>query len=494
MVDSNTFTYILTGISILLLAGIVASKASDKLGVPALLLFLIIGMLAGSEGLGGIQFDYPEVAQALGIIALAFILFAGGLDTKFNDIKPVIGKGIVLSTLGVVITALTVGLFASYIMGVSPIEGLLLGAIVSSTDAAAVFAVLRSKKVRLKNQLKPLLELESGSNDPMAVFLTTGLIAIIAGKNMQMASLIPQLLIQISIGALTGYVLGKIMAFVINKLHLEYEGLYTVFTISFVLLCYGATDLLSGNAFLAVYIAGLIIGNSEIIHKKSILHFHDGLAWLMQITMFVALGLQVFPSQLLPIAATGLLMSAFLMLVGRPLSVFATLAFSRFAFKEKVMVSWIGLRGAVPIILATFPLVAGIPNAHMIFNVVFFIVCTSALLQGTSIPFLAKRLGLDAPLVEKRIVKPYFESKIKEKLVEISILPGSTMAGKRIVDLNVPQSVIFALVNREDEMFVPSGGTVLNVGDRILVASNANDTYIQSLRKMAEQPENYKKN
>ncbi len=473
MENVNSFAYILIGVAGLLLSGIIASKASDKLGVPALLLFLAIGILAGSEGLGGLHFDYPNLAQTLGVFALAFILFAGGLDTKFSDIKPVFWKGLALSTIGVTLTAVFTGLFAHYILGISLIESMLIGAIVSSTDAAAVFAVLRSRKVKLKDHLKSLLEFESGSNDPMAVFLTTGLIAIIAGRGASFTSLIPSLIVQMLIGGIIGYFFGKASIFLVNKLRLGYEGLYPVLTISLLLLCYGSSVLSGGNAFLAVYIAGMVLGNSEILHKRSLFSFHDGLAWLMQITMFVTLGLQVFPSQLLQIAKAGLLISVFLMLVGRPLSVFLSLSLSRMPPGEKLFVSWVGLRGAVPIILATFPLLAGIPEAGRIFNIVFFIVVTSALLQGTSIPFLAKLLHLnkrDMPAPKSMLI-----SNIKNWLTEIHIAGGSALANKRIVDLNLPQRILFILVARKEEIFVPNGGTLLQVDDKVLVAAEKDD-------------------
>lgn len=393
--------YILLGASILLLLSIIASKVFGRLGIPALLLFLLIGMLAGSEGPGGIYFDDPWIAQSLGIFALAFILFAGGLDTNWADVRPVLWRGLALSTLGVFITALLVGWFATAVFGFSLLEGLLLGAVVSSTDAAAVFSVLRSKKVSLKGQLKPLLELESGSNDPIAVFLTIGFITLLVNARASVVDLIPMFVQQMVLGAVLGYGIGKGMTLTINHLRLEYEGLYPVLTISLVLLTYGAAALLGGNGFLAVYLAGLIMGNSRFIHKKSLMQFHEGLAWLMQITMFLTLGILVFPSHLVPIAVVGLLVSVFLIFIARPASVFVTLALTKMSFREKAMISWVGLRGAVPIILATFPLLAGIPKAEMIFNLVFFIVLASALLQGTSIPLVARWLRVDAPISAK---------------------------------------------------------------------------------------------
>ncbi|MFN3480216.1 MAG: potassium/proton antiporter [Thermodesulfovibrionales bacterium] len=415
--------YMLAGAAILLLLSIIASKASDILGIPALLIFLVVGMLAGSDGPGGIHFDDPFIAQFIGVIALSYILFAGGLDTNWASVRPVFWSSIALSTFGVFIAALLVGWFAMYVLGFSLLEGLLLGAIISSTDAAAVFSVLRSKRVSLRGNLKPLLELESGSNDPMAVLLTVGFIRLLLNPGDSVLDLIPMFIKQMLLGALMGYFMGHGMAYLINKLKLGYEGLYPVLSLSLVLLTYGATVTAGGNGFLAVYIAGLVLGNRNFIHKKSLMRFHDGLAWLMQISMFLVLGLLVFPSRLVHVIGTGLAVSLFLMLVARPAGVFLSTVFSDMAIREKTMVSWVGLRGAVPIILATFPLIAGIPKADMIFNMVFFIVLSSALLQGTTIPVVAKWLGVDAPIPVKPMYPLECESTVKMKcdLTEIVV-------------------------------------------------------------------------
>jgi len=338
--------YLIVGIAILLLISIVASKASGLLGVPSLLIFLLIGMLAGSEGPGGIHFDNAWVAQFIGVLALTFILFDGGIETNWQSVRTVLPEGIALSTVGVLITALLLGLAATQIIGVSLTEGLLLGAIVSSTDAAAVFSVLRSKRASLRGNLKPLLELESGSNDPMAVFLTIGIIGLLINQTTSGLSLVWMFVLQMTIGAILGFGAGKAMMFTINRLRLEYEGLYPVLTFTLVLIVYGATASVGGNGFLAVYLAGLVLGNGNFIHKQSLIRFHDGLAWLMQITMFLTLGLLVFPSRLVPIIGVGLAISAFLMLVARPISVFVALSLSRLAVRDKAMISWVGLRGA----------------------------------------------------------------------------------------------------------------------------------------------------
>ena len=455
----------------LLLLSVIASKASGQLGVPALLLFLVIGMLAGSDGLGGIHFDDPWLAQSLGVVALALILFAGGLDTEWASVRSQLGKGVALSTLGVAITAGLVGLFATTVVGFSWLEGLLIGAIVSSTDAAAVFAVMRSRYVSLRSPLKPLLELESGSNDPMAVFLTIGMISLITGMSASVIDLVPMFIRQMVLGATIGYGTGKLMVLLINRLRLEYDGLYPVLTLSLVLFTYSGSTWLGGNGFLAVYLAGLIMGNHDFIHKRSLLRFHDGLAWLMQIAMFLTLGLQVFPTQLMPVAWTGLFLALFLMMFARPVAVFLTLAFTALSLREKTMIAWVGLRGAVPIILATFPLLAGIPQATMMFNLVFFIVLTSVLLQGTSIPLVARWLQVDEPLQRRLDASPVWDapSGLKSGLIEVTIPESSAAAGKRLLDLGLPKHALVILIGRKGQCFAPDGSTVLDANDSLLV-------------------------
>jgi cell volume regulation protein A len=387
--------YVLLGVSILLLLSVTGSLASARIGVPALILFLVIGMMAGSDGPGGIQFDYPALTQSLGVVALSFILFAGGYDTDWQRTRPIVWHAVPLSTLGVFITAFLVGWFANVFLGFTWLEGMLLGSIVSSTDAAAVFAVLRSRGIRLRGRLKELLELESGSNDPMAVFLTTGIIGLLQDASRSWGDLVVMFVIQMTVGTIVGYGLGRAMVAVVDRIRLEYGGLYAVLSLSLVLFTYGITASVGGNGFLAVYLAGIYMGNSKFRHKRSLKGFHEGLAWLMQILMFLTLGLQVFPSHLVPVLGTGLLLSLFLMVIARPVATFALMWFSGMTVREQTLIAWVGLRGAVPIILATFPLVAGLPQADLIFHLVFFIVLTSVVLQGTSIPLVARWLAVD---------------------------------------------------------------------------------------------------
>ena len=474
---------IFVGIALLILISIIANKFSERLGVPALLIFLIVGMLAGSEGPGGIPFNDPAVAQMIGIIALAYILFAGGFDTRWDEVQPIFWPGIALSTVGVVLTAVCLGVFASVVLGLSPLTGFLLGAVVSSTDAAAVFSVLRMARARLKGNLRPFLEFESGSNDPMAVFLTTSVIALILTPGSSALTLVPMFVQQMVVGGLLGYGMGRGIVFFINRLKLESEGLYPVLTLAMVLMIYGLTATLGGNGFIAVYVSGLVMGNSIFVYKKSLIRFHDGIAWLMQIVMFLALGLLVFPSDLVRVIVPGLLIAFFLLLVARPVAVFITLLPWKMPLNEKVLVSWVGLRGAVPIILATYPLVAGVPDAALIFNIVFFIVLISALIHGTSIPTVARWLGLAAPLQEKRKLSREFEvdPNTPSELIELTIPPDASAVGQQVVDLGLPEGALIILMQKEGERFVPSGSTVIEAGDTLLLLTT--DDLVQTVRE-----------
>lgn len=468
MTDLNTMIAVA---SILALAGVVTSKLSSRLGVPVLLLFLAVGMLAGSDGPGGIHFDDPELAQTLGVVALAYILYAGGLDTRWSDIRPVIGPGAVMATVGVLITAVIAGGVAVWALDVPLETGLLLGAIISSTDAAAVFAVLRSRSVSLRGNLRPLLELESGSNDPMAVFLTVGMLEIITESVSTPLALIPLFVLQMSIGTAAGIGAGRIGAWALNRIRLDYEGLYPVFSLAFVGATYAVTALLQGSGFIAVYVAGLVMSRERYVHKNSLVHFHDGIAWVAQIAMFVVLGLLVFPSELPSVAASGLIVAAALILVARPVAVLLTLLPFRMPLNQIALVSWVGLRGAAPIILATFPLMEGVPHADDIFDTVFFIVLTSVLIQGTTIPVAARLLGVATPL-QSRTPWPLAATEmagIDADLRELAVAPGSPAVGRALVDLGLPTGTMVVLVENDGVFSVPTGSTVLHAGDRLLV-------------------------
>ncbi|HQO37537.1 MAG TPA: potassium/proton antiporter [Candidatus Omnitrophota bacterium] len=471
------FEIILLWVAVLMFASVVSSKLSDKFAFPVLLVFLAIGMFSGSEGIGGIYFDNAPLAKSVGVVALIFIIFSGGLDTNWKDTKSIVWPGVILSTLGVLLTAIITGFFAVYILKFTFLQGMLLGSIVSSTDAAAVFAILRSKRINLKKPLEPLLEFESGSNDPMAVFLTLGFISLLSVQGMSILSLVPRFVLDMGMGALVGYVMARAIVFFVRRLKLDYEGLYPVITISLVLFTYVIAIFLKGNGILAVYLAGLGLGQAEFQNKRSIMKFHDGLAWICQIAMFVTLGLLVFPSHLVPLIGAGLSLTILLMMVARPLSVFLCLLPFKMSIRKKTMLSWVGLRGAVPIILATFPFTAGIPQADVYFNIVFFVVIASVFIQGTSIPFVSKLLKEDLPLIGKKSYPIEFEKTegIDAELTDLIVPYNSEAAGKMIRDLNVPEKCLIMLISRNDKFVIPSGTTVIEGGDVLLVLANKTD-------------------
>jgi len=463
--------------SILLFVSLLASRTT-KYGVPTLLLFLLVGMLAGSEGIGGIYFDDPKIAKFIGAIALSFILFSGGLETKLADIKPVIKQGLLLSTLGVIITCVTIGLITSFIAGFSILEGLLLGAIVSSTDAAAVFSILRSKSIGLKGNLRPLLEFESGSNDPMAYFLTIVFTYLISNQDASYVDLIPMFFKQMILGAGVGYFMGIAMHRIINWIKLEFEGLYSVLLITLALFVYAFTDFIGGNPFLAIYIAACVLGNRDFIHKKSLTKHFDGQAWMMQIIMFVTLGLLAFPKQIIPYIGIGILISLILIFIARPLSVFISLIGFKLDSRKKIFISWVGLRGAVPIILATYPLTAGVGRASEIFNLVFFISVTSVLIQGTSLPLVAKWLKLTVPvkLKKKSTLDLELAWKTKSLYTTVTIESGFHCVGKSIVELGLPNSIIIALIERNNKFFISDGSTKLLKGDVLYIMADGEES------------------
>jgi potassium/hydrogen antiporter len=383
-------------LSALVILSVLTIKFSIRFGVPSLVLFIAIGMLAGSDGPGGIEFDNPYLVQSMGITALVLILFAGGLETEWAGVRPILWRGLSLSTIAVLLTGLLVGVFVSWVQGFSFLEGLLLGAIVSSTDAAAIFMMLRSRNANLPKRLTQLLEFESGSNDPMAVMLTIALIRLLMEPSTSFGELVAFFVVEMVVGTVVGIAMGEIMRRAFNALDLRVEGIYLVLSVALVLMTYGLTTFLHGSGFLAVYLAGLSMQRKPFVHQQNVLRFHDGLAWLMQVTMFLMLGLQVFPARLVPVAWVGILVSLFLIIVARPAAVHLSLAFSSMPFREQTLVAWAGLRGSVPIILATFPLLAGVKQADTIFHLVFFITLTSVFIQGTTIVWASHLLKIDA--------------------------------------------------------------------------------------------------
>ena len=446
--------------SILLFVSIIVGKTGYRFGVPALLLFLVVGMLFGSDGLG-LQFHNAKEAQFIGMVALSIILFSGGMDTKFTEIKPILSPGIVLSTFGVLLTALFTGLFIWWLSGMSwtnihlpLITSLLLASTMSSTDSASVFAILRSQKMNLKHNLRPMLELESGSNDPMAYMLTVVLFVV---------------------GAAAGYLLGKLAILMLNRLNIDNQSLYPILLLSFVFFTFSITDLMKGNGYLAVYIAGMMVGNNKIMHRKEIYTFMDGLTWLFQIIMFLCLGLLVNPHEMLEVAVVALLIGVFMIVIGRPLSIFLCLLpfGKRINMKSKMFVSWVGLRGAVPIIFATYPVVAGVPGADVIFNIVFFITILSLVIQGTTVSKVARIMGLSTPMEKTGndfgVELPEdIDSDLRDVTVTREMLDAK---GDTLKDMNLPQGTLVMIVKRDNEYLIPNGTLKLHVGDKLLLIS-----------------------
>ncbi len=457
--------------AVLLFISLLAGKTSFHLGIPVLVLFVAIGILAGSEGIGGIYFDSPRIAQFIGIVALNFILFSGGLDTSWQSVKPILWQGITLSTIGVLITAISLGTFVWAVTDFTIYEGLLLGSIVSSTDSAAVFSILRSKSLALKGNLRPVLELESGSNDPMAYVLTIMFTGLVVNQDSSILHSLPLLLQQLILGGIMGYLFGKIGKWVINNIRLEYEGLYIVLMIAMMLFVFSATTFSGGNGFLALYVCAIYLGNQNLVHKKKIVKSFDSFAWLMQIVLFLTLGLLVFPSKIVPVIGIGLLISAFLIVVARPVSVWISLFLFKVKSRSRWFISWVGLRGAVPIVFATYPLLAGAEKADMIFNIVFFVSLTSVLIQGTTLPVVAKWLHIILPARAKHRQETdvnwndYERSAFREVLVS----PEGNAAKKPLVDLNIPKSILISFIQRNHKFFMPDGLTILQPNDKLYV-------------------------
>lgn len=479
--------------SLLLLVSILAGKTSYKYGVPTLLLFLAIGMIAGSDGIG-IHFNNPEIAQFIGIVSLNFILFSGGLDTHWESVKPVLKEGLVLSTFGVLLTALSLGTFVWLITDFTIYESMLLGSIVSSTDAAAVFSILRSKSLALKTNLRPTLELESGSNDPMAYVLTLAFLTLVVNQDQSIASIIPLFFKQMILGGVLGFAFGWLSKVIINGIKLDFEGLYSVLVIALMFVTFSATSFFGGNGFLAIYICAVYLGNQDLIHKKSIFRMFDGLAWLMQIVLFLTLGLLVFPSEIVPYIGVGLLISLFLIVIARPLSIFLSLIFFKMRLRRRFYISWVGLRGAVPIVFATYPLLAGIEKANMIFNIVFFISVTSVIIQGTTLSIVANWLKVALPEKVKKITEldKLILDLPKSSLQEFKILPGFYAAGKRIVDLHFPKSAFIVMIKRDGQYIRPGGSTELKEDDILMVLTDSKDDFAM-VNESLQKPNNISK-
>ena len=470
--------------SVLIFSSIIISKTGYRFGIPTLLLFLLVGMIFGSDGLG-LQFNSARDAQFIGMIALSIILFSGGMDTKFQDIKPVLKPGIVLSTVGVLLTTVLTGVFIYFLSGLTHtnieltmMASLLLAATMSSTDSASVFSLLRSQRMNLKENLRPMLELESGSNDPMAYMLTIVLIQIISsGSELSLAVVGRDFLVQFLIGGSVGYAFGRFAVWLVNRINLSNSSLYPILLLSIVFATFTITDLLKGNGYLAVYIAGVIVGNARLVYRKEINTFMNGLTWLFQIIMFLSLGLLVNPHEMFDIAAVALLIGLFMIVIARPVSVFACLLpFRNISNKARLFVSWVGLRGAVPIIFATYPVIAGIDGSQQLFNIVFFITLLSLVVQGMSISSFARWLHLDLP--EEKEGNEFgveLPDEIDTKLEDMTLTTEMLAGGNRLKDMNIPKGSLVMLVKRGNEFIIPNGQVELHAGDKLLFISENKD-------------------
>ena len=489
MIDISGENVVLVG-ALLLFVAVMAGKVAYRFGAPALLLFLGVGMLFG---LNFISYRSVEMTQFVGMIALCIILFTGGMDTKFSEIKPIIGPGVVLATVGVVMTAFVL---AGFVWLVAPWLGieipfalaLLLASTMSSTDSASVFSILRSKKQGLKQNLRPLLELESGSNDPMAYMMTILLISVVSNTSsgVGLGMSVVFFVVQMVVGALSGYLIGRLAVWTINRIKLANHSLYSVLLLAFIFFSFAFTDLIKGNGYLAVYLSGLVIGNHKLEQKRPLTVFFDGFTWLMQIVMFLTLGLFVNSNELLEprVLILGGLVGAFMILVARPLTVFTCLLpFRKFTTKARLYVSWVGLRGAVPILFAIYPLMAHVENAGLLFNVVFLGTIISLLVQGTTVSGMANLLGLAYEERESAFSVDMHQD-MKSALTEVEVNETMLESGHTLKDITLPENTLVMMVCRDGEYFVPQGKTELKLGDKRLVISDRSEELATTYKDM----------
>ena len=456
--------------SLVLLICITSTKILYKFGVPILLIFIVLGMLFGSDGIVGIYFDNYELASDICSIALIFIMFYGGFGTNWKMAKPIAVQSILMSSLGVVITAGLTGLFSSIVFKTSLLEGLLIGAVIASTDAAAVFAILRSQKLNLKGSIASILEIESGSNDPFAYMLTIIILGLMS--NQGYGSIVPMLLNQIIVGILASIVLAKLSVYLLRNVMFEIEGFYPIFITAIAILSYSLSEYFGGNGYLSVYITGIIIGNSKIPHKKSIFQFFDGVSWLMQILLFFLLGLLAFPSQMPSVMFKGISISIFMILIARPIATFSILSWFKVPIKEQLFISWVGIRGAASIVFAIFAVTYDVHINYDIFHIIFFIALFPVSVQGTLIPKVARKLDLiDDDQSVLKTFNDYKENK-STKLIEFTISENSPIANKSIMDSNIPEDILVVMIKRKGDVLVPNGSTVILPGDTLVLSGN----------------------
>ena len=476
--------------ALLLFVAVLAGKVAYRFGAPALLLFLGVGMLFG---LDFISYRSVDITQFIGMMSLCVILFTGGMDTSFREIRPIIGPGVVLATAGVVMTALVL---AGFVWLIAPWLGLempfalalLLASTMSSTDSASVFSILRSKKQGLKEHLRPLLELESGSNDPMAYMLTILLIGVLSNtsEHVGLGMSVVAFVVQMVVGALSGYLVGRLAVWTINRIGLANHSLYVVLLLAFVFFSFAFTDLAGGNGYLAVYLSGLVIGNHKLVQKRPLTVFFDGFTWLMQIVMFLTLGLFVNSDELLQpeVLILGCSVGFFLILVARPLSVFACLLpFRKFTTRARLYISWVGLRGAVPILFAIYPMMDDVEYADLLFNVVFLSTIISLLVQGTTVSGMANLLGLAYEERESAFDVNMHED-MKSVLTEVEVNESMLESGHTLKDIVLPENTLVMMICRDGEYFVPQGKTELRLGDKLLVISDRGEELESTYREM----------
>jgi cell volume regulation protein A len=474
----------------LLAAGILGALLADRIRIPGLLLFLGLGMLAGSEGIGGIEFDNVELARTLGTIALVLILFEGGLTAGWSEIRPVLGTAASMATIGTGITACAAGLAAHWIFGISVLEGMIVGAAIAATDSAAIFAVLR--RSTLKKRLARALEGESGMNDPVALLLVIGFIEWIQQPGFGLADMVGLLALKLAIGAAVGLALGWLATSALDRVRLPTDGIYPVATIAIAGLAFGLAEVAHGSGFLAVYLTALALGAARIPARRTIVAFHEGVGWVAQIGLFILLGLLVFPSALGDVVWESLALSAVLILLARPLAAFAATAFSPLDLRERAMLGWAGLRGATPIWLATFPVVAGVGSGEELFSIVFFVVVTSTLIQGASFEPLASRLGLttNEPALPRRLLESGRIRRMGGDVVSYRLRPGAAAAGHMVRELGLPREALVNVIVRDGHAIPPRGSTEVREGDElhVLVRGELREEVEELTRRWHEGP------
>ena len=463
---------------LVLLISITASKVLYKFGVPILLVFIVLGMLFGSDGIVGIYFANYSLTNELCSIALVLIMFYGGFGTNWKVAKPSLKPALLMSTVGVIITTLLTGIFVSLILKVSILEGLLTGAVVASTDAASVFAILRSQKLNLKGSLASLLEVESGSNDPTAYMLTIAILTLMSSGSA--SGLIVIILEQVIFGILVGAILAKISVYILRNVDFEIKGFDTIFLTAIAIFAYALSEWLGGNGYLSVYLAGVIIGNSKIPHKKNLFYYFDGVSWIMQIALFFLLGLLSFPSKFNTVIGISMTISIFLVFIARPVATFLILKPFGYSRNEKLFVSWVGLRGAASLVFAIYAMTYGVKIENDIFHIIFFVALFSVAIQGTLIPVLAKKLDLvDNNTTVFKTFNDY-TGEMSSKLIELTIYKDSDWVNKSIMDADIPNEILIVMIKRKDEIIIPKGASIIEEGD-ILVLSGEGIENLESV-------------